>query len=199
VNTLLLNPLPFPDANHLVIAWTRSAKTSDTQLGVTPEEFEEWQKHPPSYMTVAGQYRTFLNLSGTDEPERIQGGCVSTNFFSMLGIKPARGRDFLPEEDELKGGRVVILSESLWRRRFNADPSLIGGTIRLNDQPYTVVGILPPQFRFPQIREEDPPPELWTPFHAVAVPFRGSPFLPVFARLKAGMALGNAQRDLIRM
>src|SRR5215475_13151407 len=96
VNTLLLNPLPFPDANHLVIAWTKSAKTSSTRLGVTPEEFEEWQREHPSYMTVAGQYRTFLNLSGMDEPERIQGARVSTNFFSTLGIKPALGRDFLP-------------------------------------------------------------------------------------------------------
>jgi putative ABC transport system permease protein len=196
VNTLLLNPLPFPDANHIVIAWARSAKTGSNRLGVTPEELEEWQKSPPSYMTVAGQYRTFLNLSGTDEPERIQGARVSTNFFSMLGIKPALGRDFLPEEDELKGGRFVILSESIWRRRFNADPNLIGGTIRLNDQPYTVVGVLPPQFLFPQIREEDPLPELWTPFHAESVPFRGAPFLTVFARLKPGMALGTAQADL---
>src|SRR5215471_15147900 len=66
VNTLLLNPLPFPDANHLVIAWTRSAKTGSQRLGATPEELEEWQRRPPSYMTVAGQSRTFLNLSGTD-------------------------------------------------------------------------------------------------------------------------------------
>ncbi|MBO0726008.1 MAG: ABC transporter permease, partial [Blastocatellia bacterium] len=189
VNTLLLNPLPFPDANHLVIAWTKSAKTSNTRLGVTPEEFEEWQRQPPSYMTVAGQYRTFLNLSGTDEPERIQGARVSTNFFSMFGIAPALGRDFLPEEDDLKDGRVVILSESVWRRRFNADPGLIGGTVRLNDQPYTVVGILPPQFRFPQIREEDPLPELWMPFQAGSLPYHGAPYLTVFARLKPGMAL----------
>src|SRR5215510_6611833 len=196
VNTLLLNPLPFPDANHLGIAWTRSAKTGSQRLGATPEELEEWQRRPPSYMMVAGQSRTFLNLSGTDEPERIQGARVSTNFFSTLGIKPSLGRDFLPEEDEYKGGRVVILSESIWRRRFNADPSLIGGTIRLNDQPYTVVGILPPQFRFPQIREEDPLPELWTPFQAESVPFRGAPFLTVFARLNPGIALGTAQAEL---
>jgi putative ABC transport system permease protein len=196
VNSLLLNPLPFPDADRLIIAWTRSVKTGSQPLLATPEEFEEWQKHSPSYMTVAGQYRAFLNLSGTDEPERIQGARVSTNFFSMLGIKPALGRDFLPEEDELKGGRAVILSESIWRRRFNADPGLIGGTIRLNDQPYTVVGILPPQFHLPQIREGDPLLELWMPFQAESVPFFGAPFLTVFARLKPGMALGTAQADL---
>src|SRR5215470_16248734 len=86
VNTLLLNPLPFPDADRLVIAWTRSAKTGSQRLGATPEEFEEWQRRPPSYMTVAGQSGAFLNLSGADEPERIQGARVSTNFFSTLGI-----------------------------------------------------------------------------------------------------------------
>jgi putative ABC transport system permease protein len=196
VNTLLLNPLPLPDANHLAIAWTRSAKTGTNRLGATPEEFEEWQKRAPTYMTVAAQCRTFVNLGGTEEPERIQGGRVSTNFFSMLGIKPALGRDFLSEEDDLKGGRVVILSESIWRRRFNADPGLIGGTIRLNDQPYIVVGILPPQFRFPQIHEEGSPSELWTPFRAEFVPFRGAPYLNVFVRLKPAMALERAQADL---
>src|SRR4030095_9015797 len=125
VNTLLLNPLPLPDANHLAIAWTRSAKTGTNRLGATPEEFEEWQKRAPTYMTVAAQCRTFVNLGGTEEAERIPGGRVSTKFFSMVGIKPAFGRDFLSEEDDLKGGRVVILSESIWRRRFNADPGLI--------------------------------------------------------------------------
>src|SRR5215470_1854215 len=86
VNALLLNPLPFPDANHLVNALTRTAKTGNQRLGATPEEFEEWQRRPPSYMMVAGQSGAFLNLSGADEPERIQGARVSTNFFSTLGI-----------------------------------------------------------------------------------------------------------------
>src|SRR5215470_5399216 len=86
VNTLLLNPLPFPDADRLFITWTKSAKISSDRLGVTPEEFVDWRKHTQSYMTVAGQSGAFLNLSGADEPERIQGARVSTNFFSTLGI-----------------------------------------------------------------------------------------------------------------
>src|SRR5262249_41452695 len=148
INAILLNPLPFPDADRLVIAWTKSAKISGDRLGVSPEGFEEWQRQSQSFAEIAAQAGWLFNLSGTDEPERIQAGRVSTNFFSIFGIKPALGRDFLPEEDELKGGRVVILSQSLWRRRFNADSNLIGRKITLNDQSYTVVGILPPQFRF---------------------------------------------------
>src|SRR5262247_798624 len=120
VNTLLLNPLPFPDADRLTIAWTRSAKISNTRLGVTTDEFAEWRKQTQSFAGIAAHAGWLFNLSGTDEPERIQAGRVSTNFFSVFGIKPALGRDFLPEEDELKGGRVVILSQSVWRRRFNA-------------------------------------------------------------------------------
>src|SRR5262249_54913018 len=196
VNTLLLSPLPFPDADRLVIAWTRSAKISSNRLGVTPEEFADWRKQTQSFAGVAAQALTLVNLSGTDEPERILARRVSTSFFSVFGIKPALGRDFLPEEEELKSGRVVILSQSIWQRRFNADPSLIGRTITLNDLPYTVVGILPPEFRFPQIHEVESGPELWTPLQPESLQDRGAPFLSVFARLKSGLALETAQAEL---
>jgi predicted permease len=196
VNTLLLNPLPFPDADRLVIAWTRSAKTSSNLMGATPEEFMELRKQTQSFAGIAATNGSLFNLSGTDEPERIQGARVTANFFSMFGVKPALGRDFSPEEDELKGGRVVILSQSMWRRRFNADPNLIGRTITLNDQSYTVVGILPPEFRFPQIREGYSVSELWTPFQVESLPYRGAPALTVFARLKSGLASETAQAEL---
>jgi putative ABC transport system permease protein len=196
VNSLLLNPLPFPEADRLTIAWTRSAKTDSNQLGVTPDEYAEWRKQTQSFAGITAGAGMLFNLTGTDEPERIQAACVSTNFFSVLGIKPALGRDFLPEEEDLKGGRVVILSQSVWRRRFNADASLLGRTITLNDLPYTVVGILPSEFRFPQIREGYPGTELWTPVRLESLPERGAPFLTVFARLKSGMALETAQADL---
>src|SRR5262245_47130943 len=141
VNTLLLNPLPFPDADRLVIAWTKSAKINSDRLGITPEDFAEWRKQTQSFVGITAGTGALFNLSGADEPERIQAGGVSINFFSTLGIKPALGRDFLPEDEELNSGRIVILSQSVWRRRFNSDPSLIGRTITLNDLPYTVVGI----------------------------------------------------------
>ena len=196
VNTLLLNPLPFPDADRLVVVWAGSAKTSGARLGGSPEEYAEWRKQTQSFAGIAAQAGMLFNLSGTDEPERILGGRVSTNFFSVFGISPALGRDFLPEEDELKGGRVVVLSQSVWRRRFNADPSLIGRTIMLNDLSYTVVGILPSGFRYPQIHEGDSEKELWTPVQVESLPDRGAPFLSVIARLKSGMAMETAQAEL---
>jgi putative ABC transport system permease protein len=196
VNTLLLNPLPFPDADRLIIAWTRSAKISSNRLGVTPEEFEDWRKQTQSFAGITALDGTLFNLSGTDEPERIQAGRVSTNFFSVFGIKPALGRDFLPEEGDLKSGRVVILGHSVWQRRFNADPSLIGRTITLNDLPYVVIGILPPEFRFPKIHEGIPGLELWTPLPLEFLPYRGAPYLYVFARLKPGLPLETAQAEL---
>src|SRR5262245_12395441 len=196
VNTLLLSPLPFPDADRLTIAWTRSAKISNTRLGVTTDEFAEWRKQTQSFAGIAAQAGALFNLSGTDEPERIIGGRVTTDFFSVFGIKPALGRDFSPGEDELKSGRVVILSQSVWRRRFNADPSLIGRTITLNDLSYTVVGILPSEFRYPRIHDGVSGPELWTPVKMESLPDRGAPFLSVFARLKSGMAMETAQAEL---
>jgi putative ABC transport system permease protein len=198
VNTLLLNPLPFPDADRLIYVWTRSDRISSHRLGATPEEFPEWRKQTQSFTGIAALARTSFNLSGTDEPERISSACVSPNFFSVLGITPALGRDFLPQEEDLKDGRVVILSHSLWQRRFNTDPSLIGRTITLNDVPYVVVGILPPGFRLPQIQEGISETELWTPL----VPrfwlriAAGAPVLSVFARLKPGLALEAAQAEL---
>ncbi len=196
VNTLLLNSLPFPDADRLIIVWTRSAKISSDRLGVTPEEFENWRKHTQSFAGITALDGTSFNLSGTDEPERIQGGRVSTNFFSVLGIEPALGRDFLPEEGDLKSGRAVILSHSIWHRRFNADPSLIGRTITLNDFPSVVVGILPPEFRLTKIHEGIPGLELWTPLPLESLPYRGAPYLSVFARLKPGLPLETAQAEL---
>ncbi|MBO0858172.1 MAG: ABC transporter permease [Chloracidobacterium sp.] len=196
VNALLLNPLTFPDADRLVIAWTKSGKISGDRLGATPEEFEKWQRQSQSFAGIAAQAGWLFNLSGTDEPERIQARRVSTNFFSTLGIKPTLGRDFSPDEDDFKGGRVVILSQSLWRRRFNADPNLIGRTITLNGRPYTVVGVLPSEFRSPQIYEGDSGPELWTPVQVESFPDRGAPFLTVFARLKSGLDLETARADL---
>jgi predicted permease len=194
VNSLLLNPLPFPDANRLVIAWTRSAKISGDRLGVTPEEFAVWRKQPQSFDGITAAAGMVFNLSGTSEPERIHGGRVSTNFFSVFGIKPALGRDFLPGDDV--DGRVVILNQSLWRRQFYADPSLIGKTITLNNQPYTVVGIMPSEFRFPQIYQSHSAPELWTAVQLESFPERGAPFLNVFARLKSGLTMATAQAEL---
>jgi predicted permease len=194
VNSLLLNPLPFPDANRLVIAWTRSAKISGDRLGVTPEEFAVWRNQPQSFDGITAAAGMVFNLSGTSEPERIHGGRVSTNFFSMFGIKPALGRDFLPGDEV--DGRVVILNQSLWRRQFYADPSLIGKTITLNNQPYTVVGIMPSEFRFPQIYQSHSAPELWTAVQLESFPERGAPFLNVFARLKSGLTMATAQAEL---
>src|SRR5262245_34410553 len=196
VNTLLLNPLPFLDADRLFITWTKSAKISSDRVGFTPEEFVDWRKHTQSFAGIAAQAYMFVNLSGADEPERIQARRVSSNFFSMFGVKPALGRDFLPEDEGLKSGRVVILSHSVWQRRFNADPSLIGRAITLSDLPYTVVGILPPEFRFPQIHEGYSGPELWTPLQLESLPDRGAPYLTVFARLKSGVATETAQAEL---
>ncbi|MBO0723389.1 MAG: ABC transporter permease, partial [Blastocatellia bacterium] len=118
--------------------------------------------------------------------------------FSIIGIKPALGRDFLPEDEDLKGGHVVILSHSVWRRRFNADPGLLGRTITLNDIPYAVVGILPPGCHFPEIREEINETELWTPLELGRWlrTDRGAPFLSIFARLKPGYSVEAAQAEL---
>ena len=196
VNSLLLNPLPFPDAQDLIIVRTRSAKMSSDQLGVTPEEFTAWRNQTRSFAGITAQAGMLVNLSGADEPERIPARRISTDFFSVLGVRPVLGRDFLPEEEERTSEHVVILSQSVWQRRFNADPSLVGKTITLNNLPYLVVGILPPEFHFPRIYEGESETELWTPLKLKSLPDRGAPFLTVLARLKSGMPLRTAQAEL---
>jgi hypothetical protein len=154
VNTLLLRPLPFADPGRLV--WIANHDTSGlsgqtTQVGHMIDLRERTQ----SMSAVAG-YFAFYGvgdnlLSGRGEPERLSGVPVSENFFDILGVRPELGRTFTAQESAWNGPKAVLLSHGLWTRRFGSDPAIVGASLTLNDEPHTVVGVLPESFDFASV------------------------------------------------
>src|SRR5688572_12254986 len=151
VNALLLRPLPFSEPDQLV--WIANRGTSGlsgqtTQVGHMLDLRERTQ----SLSALAG-YFAFYGvgdnlLTGTGEPERLSGVPVSVNFFEVLGVRPQLGRTFTDEEGVWNGPKTVMLGHGLWERRFGSDPSIVGRSLTLNEEPHTVVGVLPESFDF---------------------------------------------------
>ncbi len=148
---VVLKPLAYRDPGRLVSireVMPHIAHLYPT-LPVSARHFVEFRKQCGSFQSMSAIIQATLNLTGNGEPERLEAASVSPNLFRMLGVRMALGRDFLDEEEQRGRNLVVVLTHNLWRRRFNSDPSLIGKSVRLNGLAHTVVGILPPDFRYP--------------------------------------------------
>jgi len=195
VSAVLLRPLPYSSPDQLV--WITEFWPRLNNTIVPSPDFLNWRDQNQVFEYIAA-YSGFgeLNLSGGGEPERIDGIGVTWNFFTMLGVRPGLGRGFLPQEDQPGGPPVVMLSHSLWRRRFRCDPNLIGRTITLDEKEYTVVGIMPGNFRFPG----DWNPELFAP---ASLPLKADWYsrrlgmVGVIARLKPETSLERAKSDIV--
>jgi putative ABC transport system permease protein len=195
VRSVLLNPLPFPAPNQLVALYAKA----DTGKGgsVAAGDFYDWQSESHSFEQMAIWRWTGYNMAGdrSELPEFLQAVTCSWNLFSTLGIEPALGRTFVSTDDADAATPTVILSWSLFKRRFNADSSIIGKTIRLNAEPYTVVGVLPQWLSYP-----DPKIQLWVPYHkgisTVILHSHYSHTSQVIARLKAGVSLSGATQEV---
>ncbi|HEY6328304.1 MAG TPA: ABC transporter permease [Blastocatellia bacterium] len=146
INGVLLKPLPYPQPDHLVRIWEKTDQFN--QNSVAYPNFEDWRDQNRSFSKIAAYNYEQFNLTGGQSPERIDGRRVSYSFLSVLGVTPALGRDFLPDDDRLGAGSVAIISNQLWKGYFGADPSMIGKSISLNDESYTVVGVLPADFHY---------------------------------------------------
>jgi predicted permease len=190
-NALFLRPLPFAEPERLVDIDETAPQWNLKFVGVARPDYEAWQKHNSTFERMAFFDESSFNLSGQESPQRVRAFRVSRDLLDILRLKPALGRDFLPEED-LKGGRkVAMLSNGLWRRLFNGDPGAIGRILKLDSQPYTIVGILPPEAVFPLQAE------LWVPLAGEGN--EGSWFLSGVGRLKPGVTLQQASADLLRV
>ena len=150
VNSVLLRPLSYRDSKELyaiheiIPQWANSAPVLDANL----PDFQIWQKESHSFDLISIAESTSMILNSGGEPEQIHGTRASANFLELLGVRPALGRTFLPEEDQSDRGHAVILTDSFWHTRFNADQAIIGRPVMLDGTPYTVVGILPKSFGF---------------------------------------------------
>lgn len=192
VDAILIRPLPYADADRLVMVWEDASFQSFPRNTPAPANYVDWRKQNQVFTDMAAiRYRT-ANLTGDGTPESVLGSGVTFTFFDVLGVKPMLGRVFTEEEDR-KATRVVVLSHPLWVRRFGGDPNLVGRAIQMNGQSTTVVGVMPPGFTFQGFDRHFWEPSGFTPQELAQ---RGSHYLQVVARLKSGVTVERAQADM---
>lgn len=142
VNAVLLRPLPYRQPDRLVMLWEQGRQAD--QNFVSPADFQDWRTQSRSFDRLAAFIHTTFSITGGDRPERVAGELVSSDLFPLLGVAPALGRGFVPEDDRQVPYACVILSDGLWRRRFGGDPHAIGKTLESNGRPLTIIGVMPP-------------------------------------------------------
>jgi len=193
VDSILLRPLPLKDPERLVSMWEQTLRDGIQQNEAAPANFFDLQSQTQSFEQIGAYGPDDVNVTGDGEPERLDGQVVTANVFSILGVAPALGRTFSPNEDQLGQEHVVVLSDALWQRRFNRDPSIINRAVTLNGESFTVIGVMPRGFFFPE-REI----ELWTPWamEPEQKAGRGDHYLRLVARLKPGATVAGANAEL---
>ena len=193
INALLLRPFTFPEMEQLVAVWETRAQSGDSRDGFALANFLDVRAQASAVESAAAFTSWSANLSEGEQPERLEGVIVSPQFFDVLKVQPRLGRAFRPEEEQAGAAPVVIISDGLWRRRFNADAGLVGRNVRINERQFTVVGVMPPTFDFPQGGVQ-----VWSPLIVTPedVSHRGAHFLKVIARLKPGATAATAQSEL---
>jgi hypothetical protein len=168
-NTVLLRPLPYADPGRLVALGDRGSDGLPSNIGF--QTFTDFRDRNRAFEQMAA-IRSWQPTLVTTEAERLNAMRVSWNFFVMLGARPAIGRDFRRDDDRPDHWRVLVLSDGLWRRRFGADPGVIGRTVRMNDQNYEIVGVMPASFEPLLSAFFYKPSELWAPLVAHWIPLR---------------------------
>ena len=195
VNGVLLRPLPYRDADRLMVIWGDLRRPGLNDIPASAGEYVDYRDRSHVFEQVAAYDTVGFNLTGGGEPERVDGAVVTTTFFSLLGASPQVGRTFVTAEDQPGRDDVVVLSHSLWTRRFSANPAIVGRTVPIDGRPAQVVGVMPAAFQFP-----DRTIEVWKPFvldaEALSNNNRGSHGYTMLARLKAGISRQQAQADL---
>ncbi|MBZ5496312.1 MAG: ABC transporter permease [Acidobacteriia bacterium] len=192
VNGVLLQPLPYPEPERLMMIYE---KVPDfLRSSVAYPNFQDWRRVNNSFTDMAAFRGDDFNLTGSGQPEHLSGEYVSAGLFQVLRVKPFLGRDFLPREDQRGAGGAVMLSHGLWKRRFGADPDILGKGVTLNARSFTVIGVLPSDFR---LREQA---DLYVPllqYPSVELNDRQSrPGLRVVGRLKPGVTVAAAQAEM---
>jgi predicted permease len=195
VNAILLRPLPYKSPDQLVVIWENAAHLGFPKDTPSPANFLDWRGQSTVFAGMSAFAERSFNLTGVGEPERLEGRRVSANLFDVLGVKPIIGRSFVAQEDQ-PGSKVVLLNESLWKRRFGSDPGVIGRAVNLNGEPYTVVGVLPHTVRLPSSGNWRD--QVWVPlaFPSEEAASRSAHYLEVIARLKPGITLPKAQAEM---
>ena len=195
VNAVLLRPLPYPDADRIMVLNESSGPGQDYSVAL-PDYFD-WRNDNTVFEHLAATHKESRNLSGIPgrDPERVSCASVTRNFFNIIGLPPKIGRTFSEDEDKVGAPPVVVISDRLWRRVFNADPSVLGRSITLHDQNFTVIGVMPPQVTSPQdsdvwlsmMRRSNNPVWMQRFIH---------PMIYVWGKLKPGVTLEQARSEM---
>jgi predicted permease len=190
VNGILLRPLPFEDAGRVVSLQSTNERRAITEGGLTYADLDDFGG-AGVFAELGGLSTRSFTLTGGEEAERVQGASVTTNLFGLLGVAPQVGRRFTAEEAAPFGfERVVLLSDGLWRRRFGADPGIVGRPVHINDRELTVIGVMPAQFRFPETEE------LWVPLGSADAEDRVARWIWGIGRLRPDVTLSVARERL---
>jgi putative ABC transport system permease protein len=199
INNTLLKPLPFPDANRLMLIWETFGKGSNNLNIVSAPNFWDFQKESHSFESMAifdsaGRGYNLSTAGNTQEAQQVSGLRVSAGFFSVLGVKPFIGRAFLPEEETAGKDREVVLSYGLWKERYGGDASLVGKPIRVDGEDFTVVGVMPREFTWQFFSDSR---RLWVPVGYNKTDFgRGNSSFLSIARLKPGVSEAQARAEM---
>ena len=186
---VLLRPLPYASPERLVVLYGRYPEYGRTSTSLP--DYRDWRDQSHSFEQLAARHKGTFVLTVDGEPERVIADRVTANFFPTLGVRPAMGRGFLPEEDRAGGDdRVVVLSYGYWQRRFGGDPRVVGRQLQLSGHPWTVVGVAPQGFEYGRAVD------LWAPTRADTAMPRRAEYLDLVGRLKPGVSVAQANADV---
>jgi putative ABC transport system permease protein len=192
VNAVLLRPLPLPRAERLVFVLYGRLSDPKFEGSFSPQNFTDLRSRNQSFDSYFALNHVVFTLTGDRQPEALTGIQASADFGRVVGMAPALGRFFTAEEDAPGKDHVALISDGLWRRRFGASPQIVGRSVQFNGEPYTVIGVMPPNFNFP-----NPNIEVWAPLALDLSKYdRGHGFLQGVARLKPGVTVERARADL---
>jgi putative ABC transport system permease protein len=194
VDAVVFRPLPFDHPDRLVAVWEHDMKRGRDHDSVMAANYLAWKTRSQLFEEMSAHAGGSVSLTGLGDPERVRAARVTASLFPLLGVRPAVGRLFLPEEDQPGHQRVVVISNRLWKSRFGGDPEVVGRSIALNSQDYEVVGVTPAGFELPL--NEDA--EIWTPlvFTPEELTLRNNHYLKVLARLKPGASMDQASAEM---
>jgi predicted permease len=201
INCVLLRPLPYRDPGRLVIVGENNLKRGHPEMSIAPGNLRDWSEQSSVFEDLAGQIQSPATLTGLETPEHVNVSWTTPNFFNVFGVPPLLGRTFNPDDKPPGGHRVAVLSYGIWQRSFGADHNIIGRSVTLNSLIYTVVGIMPPDFKvfYPQGvfggPTGDAPPHLWAPYVG-SMNERTNKYFLGFGRLKPGVTLEQAQAEI---
>jgi len=192
VNAVLLRPLPLPDSRCLMVLYNKD-DPSGQSWAVSYPDFLDWQRETKSFQVLSTFVPLSVNLSGREQPVRVRGGFVSANFFSLAGVQPSLGRSFREAEDAPGAPRVAVINYSMWQGLLGGDPQILGKSLTLNGEVFSIVGVMPKSFRFPVDSCEVWLPAIYNPYFSND---RRRESVAVIGRLKAGVGHVQAQAEM---